>query len=485
MPYYYYSLLLFLLSCHVLLAQPYDLPERPAKYRPVSDYAEVVEPSYADSISSLLSEFEKKSTAQIAIVSIQALPTNVSIEEYAIELARAWGIGQRGQDNGVLVIFAIKDRKIRIEVGYGLEALIPDLAAKKIINESLKPTFREERYGEGLYEACQILCDLLEKKLDAQAFIRPKLGNWWISILFFGISAFFVAIPFASATKSYIYSFLLIWFACCAWLTWAFIHFYEHLGMGNIILLYLLAVPLLLYLLMAFFVKLAKASEFIDTVKRDLGLRGGNAKLWQAMKAHFGTENIESKQQDFMQQALRIDKQTKQAERQPNEQKLLEEIRHFCQKPEIYFALLEKIKEAFKAEIEEKSFEMKYWQSVEQKEGKTAVKKAIHKLKHLYQTALDNEQKGSKQVKSGGFIYRFYCKYFRLLLDNPQALYELLVKPRKKYSTNTSSASQKTSARKNKTYWGFGGGGTSSSSSSSSSDWGGGDFGGGGASGDW
>ena len=86
---------------------------------------------------------------QIAIVLIKTL-NDYPIEDYAVKLFRSWGIGNKKTNNGVLIIAAIDDHKVRIEVGYGLEGAIPDITANSIIENDIVPNFREENYFRGL-----------------------------------------------------------------------------------------------------------------------------------------------------------------------------------------------------------------------------------------------------------------------------------------------------------------------------------------------
>ncbi len=76
-----------------------------------------------------------------------------NLEDFSIRLAQQWRIGQKGLDNGVILLLFVRDRKLRFEVGYGLEPIIPDVAAGRIIREVIAPRFREGRYTAGLEEA--------------------------------------------------------------------------------------------------------------------------------------------------------------------------------------------------------------------------------------------------------------------------------------------------------------------------------------------
>lgn len=78
-----------------------------------------------------------------------------SLEDYSVRLAERWRIGQKGLDNGVILVVFVQERQIRLEVGYGLESVVPDAVASRIIREVIAPRFREGRYAAGLEEAAR------------------------------------------------------------------------------------------------------------------------------------------------------------------------------------------------------------------------------------------------------------------------------------------------------------------------------------------
>ena len=86
------------------------------------------------------------------MVTVKTVAPFANVEEYAVRLFEKAGIGQRGQDNGVLIVLAVAERRVRIEVGYGLEEFIPDGFAGEVIRRAMLPAFRESRFGEGLLD---------------------------------------------------------------------------------------------------------------------------------------------------------------------------------------------------------------------------------------------------------------------------------------------------------------------------------------------
>jgi uncharacterized protein len=96
-----------------------------------------------------MAERERATGAQMAIAIFPSLEGQ-SVEDVSIKLAEQWRIGQKGLDNGVILVVFVADRKVRLEVGYGLEPTIPDAVAGRIIREVIAPRFREGRYAAGL-----------------------------------------------------------------------------------------------------------------------------------------------------------------------------------------------------------------------------------------------------------------------------------------------------------------------------------------------
>ncbi len=153
-------LYLAVLFPHNSQAQISPLPAKPLGY--VSDFAGVIRPADRMAIERLAAELEKKTTAQIAVVTVQSVKPE-TIEMYAVRLFEKWGIGQKGKDNGVLLLVAVKDRRVRIETGYGVEGIIPDAIADKIIRDILVPAFKQEDYSGGIKAGAIAIISLIAK----------------------------------------------------------------------------------------------------------------------------------------------------------------------------------------------------------------------------------------------------------------------------------------------------------------------------------
>jgi len=129
----------------------------------VNDYAGALSPSAEAQINALLEELRAKTGAEIAIVTVNTT-SPLTIEQFAVELFEKWGIGQKGKDNGVLVLLAVKDRNVRIEVGYGLEGAITDAKSKIIINELMLPAFRQGNYDLGVAQGVVMLAKIVSSE---------------------------------------------------------------------------------------------------------------------------------------------------------------------------------------------------------------------------------------------------------------------------------------------------------------------------------
>lgn len=115
----------------------------------VNDYTNTLSQDFINKQNLKIKAFEAKTTDQIAIAVIETTDGE-SIEDYSIHLADKWQPGQKGKDNGVLMLFAMKDRTMRIEVGRGLEGDLTDLKSKQILDDVIKPEFKAGKYEVGI-----------------------------------------------------------------------------------------------------------------------------------------------------------------------------------------------------------------------------------------------------------------------------------------------------------------------------------------------
>ena len=146
---------IFLLLLSVQLFAQKVIP-RPAVQTLVVDNANVLNDYDREQLERKLVALDDSTSNQIAIITVKSL-NDQPIEEVATATFRDWGIGNKKTNNGVLILVAVQDKQIRIEVGYGLEGAIPDITANDIIEHDIKPAFRQGNYYGGLNQAADDL----------------------------------------------------------------------------------------------------------------------------------------------------------------------------------------------------------------------------------------------------------------------------------------------------------------------------------------
>jgi len=139
-----FLLFIILLTTSIVSAQ-----ERPSPTGWVSDFASVIPEPIENSISALCTELNQKTGNELAVVTIQDLEGS-PVEVFASELFEQWGIGKESEDNGVLILLAVSDSKIWIEVGYGLEPILPDGKVGEILDQYAVPFLSQNDFGNGL-----------------------------------------------------------------------------------------------------------------------------------------------------------------------------------------------------------------------------------------------------------------------------------------------------------------------------------------------
>jgi uncharacterized protein len=121
----------------------------------VSDYANVIPRAQRDALERYCTAIEQQTGAQMAIVTLPTLEGE-PVEDVANALYRRWGIGKKGKDEGLLLLLVVNDRRSRLEVGYGLEPILPDGSAGDVLRE-MRPALREAAYGDALIAASKLL----------------------------------------------------------------------------------------------------------------------------------------------------------------------------------------------------------------------------------------------------------------------------------------------------------------------------------------
>jgi uncharacterized protein len=135
----------------------------------VHDEAGVLSQAVVQQLEQDLKIFEDSTTNQMAILIIPSLDGEV-LEDYALKVATAWKLGQQGRDNGILLLIAINDRKMRIEVGYGLEGVLPDALCSQIIRNEMAPNFRRGDYDAGVSSAVRAINEAIKGEYSVEDF---------------------------------------------------------------------------------------------------------------------------------------------------------------------------------------------------------------------------------------------------------------------------------------------------------------------------
>lgn len=138
------------------MAKDEDFPARPNPPRLVNDLAHMLSADQVSKLESKLVEYDNSTSTQITIVTIKSLG-NYDVADYAIEVFNRWGIGQKGKDNGVLILTSLEDRKGWIVVGYGLEGVLTDALTGRIYRNEIVPQFRDGNYYQGFNQAADAI----------------------------------------------------------------------------------------------------------------------------------------------------------------------------------------------------------------------------------------------------------------------------------------------------------------------------------------
>ena len=178
-----YLIAVFMLLGLSLSAQ---FPERPNPPRAVNDFVGILSPSQANDLEQRLRSFTKETSTAIVIAIVDDLH-GMDYSDFAIELAHKWGVGQKGKDNGIMIMVKPTggkgQRRAFIAVGYGLEAVVPDAIANRIVDNEMIPYFKQGDYYKGLLSAVTVLMDLTRGEYTADQYdekVRSKTSsNVW------------------------------------------------------------------------------------------------------------------------------------------------------------------------------------------------------------------------------------------------------------------------------------------------------------------
>ncbi|MBZ0271215.1 TPM domain-containing protein [bacterium] len=176
-------LFFFLASASIAFAQA----KVPALTARVNDYANILDATQEQQLEAALAAFEEKTSTQIVVLTTPSLEGE-AIEEFGIRVAEAWRIGQKGKDNGAILIVAPNDRLVRIEVGYGLEGALTDLESSRIIRNVVVPAFKSGSFFAGIAGGVDGMMKATEGEFKAEGVRmkddRTRGGQSVVSIIF-------------------------------------------------------------------------------------------------------------------------------------------------------------------------------------------------------------------------------------------------------------------------------------------------------------
>jgi uncharacterized protein len=162
------------------------MPPKPAAY--FNDYAHVVPPATAVGLDEKLRQFERETSNQIVVAVFPKLETESSVQDFTYRIAESWGVGQKDRRNGAVLFVFVAEHKMFIQVGYGLEGVLPDAICKRIIAEEIAPAFKTGRYDVGLTAGVEAMIKATrgEYRGSGKTASDGKLSNSAPSLLFFG-----------------------------------------------------------------------------------------------------------------------------------------------------------------------------------------------------------------------------------------------------------------------------------------------------------
>jgi uncharacterized protein len=164
----------FICFLFVSVGWPANIPQMPQTY--VVDQAGIINDAVKHRLNGYLQELEQKTTAQMIVLTIPDLGGD-SIDDLSISIANdKWKLGQKGKDNGVLFLVALKDRKYRIEVGYGLEGVLPDSLVGSLGRKLLVPYFRKGDYSDGIYAMTLAVANIIANHYGVKITGMPSIN---------------------------------------------------------------------------------------------------------------------------------------------------------------------------------------------------------------------------------------------------------------------------------------------------------------------
>jgi uncharacterized protein len=172
-----------------------EIPAKPARY--FNDFANLVRPETAQGLNQQLASFERQTSNQILVVIYPSLPADTALEDFTQDAFRAWKPGQQDRNNGAILFMFVKDKKLRIQTGYGLEGALPDAICKRIISDQIAPRFRAGDFDGGLTAGVNAMIAATRGEYtgngrtvaDVRAQSRHEQESFWDVVIFLVVLA--------------------------------------------------------------------------------------------------------------------------------------------------------------------------------------------------------------------------------------------------------------------------------------------------------
>jgi uncharacterized protein len=159
----------------------------------IHDEAKILSPAFVNRLEQLLKMHEDSTSNQIAVLIIPTL-NDFPVEDYTLQVAEKWKLGQEDKDNGALLFIALDDRKVRIEVGEGLEGVLPDVVCNQIIRNQMAPSFRQNNYEAGIQSALTAMIQAIGGEYQVEnnqpAKRKGRRGSIWGTLIIMAIIIF-------------------------------------------------------------------------------------------------------------------------------------------------------------------------------------------------------------------------------------------------------------------------------------------------------
>ena len=181
-----FTALVLLAICFLCISQAHAQTAVPYLSGRVNDYANLLSPNTAAELEAELKAHEDSTSNQVVVLTIPSLEGAV-LEEYSIEVVETWKLGRAEKDNGVLLLIARDDRKVRIEVGNGLEGNLPDITCGRIIRNEIVSRFKEGNYEAGVRNGVHAILAAIQGAYVAGEAESANAPDWKFCLLFFGI----------------------------------------------------------------------------------------------------------------------------------------------------------------------------------------------------------------------------------------------------------------------------------------------------------